>query len=398
MRTVRVVSAVSALLLAAGCGSGTEPVVNDQPTRTSDPTSQAAESPQSAQPTSDATAQASPSPTAEQAPTPSGPGEVVAPSIAGTVATGLRSPWGLTFLPGGAALVSERDTARVVRVEDGGGVRQVGSVPGVSFGGEGGLLGLAVSPTFGDDRLVYAYHSAAGGNRVVRMPLRSGRLGAPEVVIDGIPVSSIHNGGRVAFGPDGMLYVTTGDASNTGLSQRQDSLAGKILRLTPDGGVPDDNPDPGSPVYSFGHRNVQGLAWDDEGNLWASEFGANTWDELNLIKPGGNYGWPEVEGGGGPDRFRDPAVQWPTETASPSGLTFAEGTLYMAALRGQRLWAVPVGDGRAGEPTAFFTDDLGRLRTVEQAPDGSLWLVTNNTDGRGNPGPDDDRILELSLD
>jgi len=394
MRTVRVVSAVSVLVLAAGCGGGAEPVVLDQPTTAPEATTPAVDPPAS---TSDATPQAGPSPTAEDTPTPSGPGEVAAPSIAGTVATGLRSPWGLTFLPGGAALVSERDTARVERIDPDGGVRAVGTVPGVSFGGEGGLLGLAVSPTFGDDRLVYAYHSATGENRVVRMPLRSGRLGAPEVVIDGIPVSSIHNGGRVAFGPDGMLYVTTGDASSSGLSQSPDSLAGKILRLTPDGGVPDDNPDPGSPVYSSGHRNVQGLAWDDEGNLWASEFGANTWDELNRIRPGGNYGWPEVEGRGGPDRFVDPAVQWRTDQASPSGLAFAEGTLYMAALRGQRLWAIPVGNGRAGEPTAFFVDDLGRLRTVQQAPDGSLWLVTNNTDGRGSPGPDDDQIFELSL-
>lgn len=383
---------VSALVVAAGCGSGAEPVVVDQPTRTPDPTTATTSTPQP-------TGQANPSATAS--PTRSGPGEVAEPSIAGTVTTGLRSPWGLAFLPDGSALVAERDTARVIRVRTaagGAGTSGIGTVPGVSFGGEGGLLGLAVSPTFRTDRLVYAYHSAPGENRVVRMPLRSGRLGAPEVVLDGIPVSSIHNGGRVAFGPDGMLYVSTGDASDTGLSQRQDSLAGKVLRLTPDGAVPEDNPDPGSPVYSLGHRNVQGLAWDDEGNLWASEFGANTWDELNLIRPGGNYGWPVVEGQGGADRgYVDPAVQWPTDQASPSGLAFADGTLYMAALRGQRLWAVPVGGGRAGKPTAFFTDDLGRLRTVEQAPDSSLWLVTNNTDGRGSPGPDDDRILELEL-
>jgi glucose/arabinose dehydrogenase len=319
------------------------------------------------------------------------------PRIVDTVATGLRSPWGLAFLPEGSALVSERDTARIVRVNDGQ-VGEVGTVPGVSFGGEGGLLGLAVAPTFADDRFVYAYATTSSGNQVMRMTLVGGRLDTPEVLLDGIPASSIHNGGRLAFGPDGMLYVTTGDAADTALSPRPQSLAGKILRLTPDGDVPADNPDPTSPVYSSGHRNVQGLAWDDEGNLWASEFGANTWDELNLIEPGADYGWPTVEGAGGADEgFTDPTVQWPTDQASPSGIAVADGTVFMAALRGQRLWAVPVGAGRAGDPAAFFTGELGRLRTVAEAPDGSLWLVTNNTDGRGNPGPDDDRIVRLTV-
>lgn len=384
MRTASLVAAAVALSVVAACGGASEPVVLDPATQA--PT---------------ATPTVTPSPSATDSvsaePTPDGPGEVAAPRIEGTVATGLRSPWGLAFLPDGSALVSERDTARVVRLDDGG-VTPVGTVPGVSFGGEGGLLGLAVAPTFRDDRWVYAYHSAAGENRVVRLPLRGGRLGAPEVVLDGIPVSSIHNGGRLAFGPDGMLYVSTGDAADTSLSRRPESLGGKILRITPDGSIPPDNPDPGSPVYSSGHRNVQGLAWDDEGNLWASEFGANTWDELNLIEPGGDYGWPSVEGAGGADQgFVDPVVQWPTDQASPSGLAFADGSLFMAALRGQRLWAVPVGAGRAGEPEEFFTGELGRLRTVAPAPDGSLWLVTNNTDGRGSPRDGDDRVLSLSL-
>lgn len=385
MRTAALAAAAVALSLVAGCGGESEPVVLDPATQ--GPT---------------VTPTVTPSPTATSSasaePTPDGPGEVATPSIAATIATGLQAPWGLAFLPDGSALVSERDTARVLRV-DGGDVTPVGTVPGVSFGGEGGLLGLAVAPTFRDDRWVYAYHSAAGENRVVRLPLRGGRLGTPQVVLDGIPVSSIHNGGRLAFGPDEMLYVTTGDAADTSLSQRPESLGGKILRITPDGSIPADNPDPDSPVYSSGHRNVQGLAWDDEGNLWASEFGANTWDELNLIQPGGDYGWPSVEGAGGTDQgFIDPLVQWPTDQASPSGLAFADGTLFMAALRGQRLWAIPVGAGRAGEPVAFFTDRLGRLRTVEEAPDGSLWLVTNNTDGRGSPGPEDDQVFEISLD
>ena len=168
--------------------------------------------------------------------------------------------------------------------------------------------------------------------------------------------------------------------------------------LTPDGAVPPDNPDPDSPVYSSGHRNVQGIAWDAEGNLWASEFGAQTWDELNLIRPGSDYGWPTHEGTGGEGSgFVDPVQQWPTDQASPSGIAVADGTVFIASLRGQRLWAVPVGAGKAGDPQAFFSTELGRLRTVAEAPDGSLWLITNNTDGRGSPRPGDDRILRLSL-
>ncbi|MCU0271325.1 MAG: PQQ-dependent sugar dehydrogenase [Acidimicrobiales bacterium] len=320
------------------------------------------------------------------------------PTVAETLATGLRSPWGLAFLPDGGALVSERDTARVLRVSPAGTTSVVGTVPDVVVGGEGGLLGLAVSPSFAQDRWVYAYHSAPGENRVVRLRLQDGALGPPQVLLDGIPAASIHNGGRIAFGPDGMLYVGTGDAADTARSPRPDTLAGKVLRLTPNGRVPSDNPDPASPIWTSGHRNVQGLAWGEDGTMWASEFGANTWDELNVIRPGGDYGWPTVEGGGGREGgFVDPVVQWPTDQASPSGIAVTADTVYVASLRGQRLWAVPVAGARAGEPVAFFTGELGRLRTVAAAPDGSLWLVTSNTDGRGVPGGEDDRILRLTL-
>ncbi len=320
------------------------------------------------------------------------------PTVAETLATGLRSPWGLAFLPDGGALVSERDTARVLRVSSDGTTSVVGTVPDVVVGGEGGLLGLAVSPSFAQDRWVYAYHSAPGENRVVRLRLQDGALGPPQVLLDGIPAASIHNGGRIAFGPDGMLYVGTGDAADTARSPRPDTLAGKVLRLTPNGRVPSDNPDPASPIWTSGHRNVQGLAWGEDGTMWASEFGANTWDELNVIRPGGDYGWPTVEGGGGRESgFVDPVVQWPTDQASPSGIAVTADTVYVASLRGQRLWAVPVAGARAGEPVALFTGELGRLRTVAAAPDGSLWLVTSNTDGRGVPGGEDDRILRLTL-
>jgi glucose/arabinose dehydrogenase len=309
------------------------------------------------------------------------------------VASGLEAPWGLAFLPDGDALVSERDSGRVLRVAPGAEPREVGTVPGVDAGGEGGLLGLAVSPEFERDQLVYAYLTGQGDNRIVRFRLGGGPV---EVLLDGIPKAGIHNGGRIAFGPDGMLYAGTGDAAERGNAQDPGSLGGKILRLRPDGGIPADNPDPGSPVWTLGHRNVQGLAWDGQGRMFATEFGQNRVDEINRIEKGGNYGWPEVEGTGGGERFRDPLVTWPTSQASPSGAAIAGDTLYVAALRGERLWTVPLdGDGGTGEPAAVLAGSYGRLRHAAVAADGALWVLTSNRDGRGDPAADDDRVLRF---
>jgi glucose/arabinose dehydrogenase len=309
------------------------------------------------------------------------------------VASGLEAPWGLAFLPDGDALVSERDRGRILQVGPGAQAREVATVPGVAAGGEGGLLGLAVSPAFERDRLVYAYFSAQGDNRIVRFRLGGGPV---EVLREGIPRAGIHNGGRIAFGPDGMLYAGTGDAAERGNAQDPGSLGGKILRLRPDGGVPADNPDPGSPVWSLGHRNVQGLAWDADGRLFATEFGQNRVDEINRIEPGGNYGWPEVEGTGGGERYRDPLVTWPTAQASPSGAAIAGDRLYVAALRGERLWTVPLdGSGGTGQPAAVLAGSYGRLRHAAVAADGALWVLTSNRDGRGDPAPDDDRVLRF---
>lgn len=317
------------------------------------------------------------------------------PQVSNTIATNLAIPWGLAFLPDGSALVSERNTARIRRIANGT-VTTIGTVPGVRTGGEGGLLGIAVAPTFATDRLVYAYHTAANDNRVVRMPFTT-TLGTPQVILTGIPRASIHNGGRLAFGPDGLLYVSTGDASNTSNAQNMASLGGKILRVTPAGAAAPGNPF-NSRVYSLGHRNVQGLAFDSGGRLWAGEFGQNSLDELNLIRAGGNYGWPIVEGSGNDPRFVNPIMQWPVSQASPSGIAFNRNTVWLAALRGQRLWAVPVlNGGQDGNAVAFLNGTFGRLRTVSTAPDGSLWLITNNTDGRGTPRPGDDRIVRLTF-
>ncbi|GAA2760477.1 PQQ-dependent sugar dehydrogenase [Actinopolymorpha rutila] len=329
------------------------------------------------------------------------------PRVTGVVATGLAAPWGLAFLPDRSALVAERDSGRVRRIPAGssgadtpgsGRPAEVGRVPGVQAGGEGGLLGLAVASTFQDQPYVYAYLTTAKDNRIVRMRYADGRLGSPEVLLTGIPSAGVHNGGRMVFGPDGMLYVGTGDATDGDNAQDRRSLGGKILRLTPDGKPAPGNPFGGSPVWSYGHRNVQGLAFDPDGRLWAGEFGQDTWDELNLIRRGGNYGWPQAEGISQDRRSLDPVAQWPTSDASPSGLAYADGALWMAGLRGRRLWRIPVRDGRrAGEPQAYFTGTYGRLRTVAVAPDGSLWLSTSNTDGRGAPEPGDDRVLRLRL-
>ena len=309
------------------------------------------------------------------------------------ISTGLAAPWSIAFLDD-TPLVSERDSGRVLELDGEGNGREIATIAGVVARGEGGLLGIAVH-----DGYLYAYFTASGENRVERFELigepGSLSLGEAETILDGLPAAGVHNGGRIAFGPDGMLYVTAGDANDRASAQSLDALSGKILRLTPSGDVPDDNPFAGSPVYSYGHRNPQGIAWDAEGTLYASEFGQNTWDELNIIEPGGNYGWPQVEGIAGQEGFIDPVQQWRPSDASPSGIAIAADTLYIANLRGQRLRAVPLADPSTA--TELLVGEYGRLRDAVAAPDGSIWVLTNNTDGRGRPAADDDRILRLPV-
>ncbi|MDJ0325016.1 PQQ-dependent sugar dehydrogenase [Cryobacterium sp. PH31-AA6] len=317
------------------------------------------------------------------------------------IATGLDVPWSILRLPGGT-LISERDTALVRELLPDGSLRDAAAIAGVRPGGEGGLLGLAFlasadAAAAGGTGWVYAYFTAAEDNQIVRMPLTGTPgnygLGAPEPVLSGIPKAGNHDGGRLGFGPDGMLYATAGDAGLPGNAQDLGSLGGKILRMTPTGTVPAGNPF-GTLVYSFGHRNPQGIAWDSRGRLWASEFGQNTWDELNLIVPGGNYGWPIVEGTAGNPAFRDPEQQWRTSEASPSGLAIVNDTLFMASLRGARLWRI---DPSTGETSDWFVNSFGRLRDVVSGPDGTLWFVSNNTDGRGDPAPGDDKLYQVRV-
>ncbi|MBX7550689.1 PQQ-dependent sugar dehydrogenase [Streptomyces sp. NPDC004232] len=373
----------AALLLTTGCSGGGAPYPGDgaaQPGRTA--------------PGAAASASATD-------PVPPARGSV---QVLRTVAEGLRSPWGLAALPDGGLLVSSRDDGTIIRIDPKTGKKtELGAVAGATAGGEGGLLGIALSPGFASDHMIYAYFTTASDNRIARVLYDERKpageqLGAPDTVFRGIPRGAVHNGGRIAFGPDGMLYAGTGESGERGLAQDRKSLGGKILRLTPDGDPAPGNPFPDSPVYSYGHRNVQGLAWDDRQRLFASEFGQDTWDELNAIKPGGNYGWPTAEGRSADPAFQNPLAQWHTADASPSGIAYVDGVIWMAGLKGRRLWRIPLkGTAAAAAPQAFLTGAYGRLRTVVAAGGGKVWLVTSNTDGRGTPKKGDDRVLEAQV-
>ncbi|MCX4819556.1 PQQ-dependent sugar dehydrogenase [Streptomyces sp. NBC_01142] len=381
------VLAAAVLVLVAGCSSGDGKDPADQEGATST-----------------APAPSAPASGTGGAPSPTGPPAKGSVKVVSTLTENLKSPWGVAALPDGDLLVGSRDEGTISRVDVESGKKTViGSVPGVSPAGEGGLLGLAVSPSFASDHQVYAYFTTESDNRIARMLYGEEKpagqqLGAPDTILRGIPKGVIHNGGRIAFGPDKMLYAGTGETGETGLAQDKKSLGGKILRMTPDGQPVHGNPEADSVVYSYGHRNVQGIAWDSEKRLWAAEFGQETWDELNLIEPGKNYGWPEVEGKGGKAGFVDPVAEWRTSEASPSGIAYAEGSIWMAALQGKRLWRIPLaGAEPLAEPQAFLEEKHGRLRTVLSAGGDKVWLVTSETDTRGTPEPGDDKILQLEV-
>ena len=332
------------------------------------------------------------------------------------VAAGLEVPWAIAFAPDGRLFVTERP-GRIRVIENGRLRPEPVAVLPVAAIGEGGLMGLALDPDFPRNGYLYVMYTYRDGegvrNRISRLTLRGDTAGEERILLDGIPGARIHNGGRLAFGPDGKLYATTGDAAQPHLSQRLDSLAGKILRLNPDGSVPADNPFPGSYVYSLGLRNPQGLAWHPQtGRLYTTEHGPTgemglcCRDEVNPIRPGANYGWPLVAGIASDPRFVDPILSSGEEaTWAPAGMDFVigdrlapwRGDLFFGSLRGQHLRRVVLGgDGvTVLLHEALFQGVFGRIREVKMGPDGYLYFTTSNRDGRGRPGPGDDRILRI---
>ena len=402
----------AAALVLAGCaGRGGEPRGTEP--RATATTGSAGASPVASPAVTPTRTQTAPtpaaSPTAPGTPTPS---PAAVDFRVETVVGGLEAPWEVAFAPDGRLFLTERP-GRVRVVEDGRlRPEPAATLPQVAATGEGGLLGLALAPDFVQSRALYLYHTYQGAgaalrNRVLRYREEGGRLTEERVILDDIPGARIHDGGRLAFGPDGKLYVTAGDAATPDLAQDPGSPGGKILRLEPDGAIPADNPFPGSPVYSYGHRNPQGLAWQEgTGQLYATEHGASAHDEVNRIAAGANYGWPAARGNDGHrEGFVPPVVESGAgATWAPSGATFVRagtfpqwrGSLLFAALRGQALWRLALDSAGAPRVEAIIRNEYGRLRTVVEGPDGLLYLLTNNRDGRGVPASGDDRLLRLA--
>ncbi len=318
--------------------------------------------------------------------------------LASTVAEELEIPWEMAFLPDGSIILTERPGR--VRIIDASGKLQdepLLTVSDVAAVGEGGLLGLALHPNFTTNGWVYLYYTYQSGgglaNRVVRYTMQGQSLTSQTIIIDGIPGGNIHNGGRIKFGPDGLLYIGTGETGIDTLAQDLNSLAGKILRLKDDGSIPTNNPFPNSAVYSYGHRNPQGLAWDNFGQLWETEHNSSAFDELNIIEAGRNYGWPEVRGETTAPGMVGPKLHSGNDTWAPSGLSFFNGSLYFSGLRGQSLFKY---DLQTGQLTRYLNGTFGRLRDVVVGPDNLLYLITNNRDGRGIPLPGDDRLIRIN--
>jgi len=315
------------------------------------------------------------------------------------VAENLEIPWEVAFLPEGDILVTERP-GRLVKI---GTNRQVIEIEGVHHTGEGGLLGLALDPAFSQNHFIYLYLTGIDDgrlvNRVERYRLGNSAVTDRQVILDGIAGAAIHDGGRIEFGPDGYLYVTTGDAGSTNTAQDTASLNGKILRIGADGSIPADNPF-GNAVFSFGHRNVQGLAWDTTGRLWATEHGpsgaGSGFDEVNLIEPGNNYGWPVIQGDETRDNMHEPVIQsGADDTWAPADAEIVGDRIFFTGLRGAALYSAEIDGQLLKNLRINFSGEWGRLRAVRLDPDGYLYLTTSNRDGRGQPRPGDDKLLRI---
>ena len=314
------------------------------------------------------------------------------------VATGLDTPWTIVFLPSGEMLVSERKGT----IQVSGTAPRTIQIPGVIETGESGLTGLAIHPQFESNQFLYAYFTVKTTekqvNRVVRYRFDGYTITEPVTIVDDIPAGANHNGGQIAFGPDEKLYICTGDAGTSSLAQDKTSLAGKILRVNDDGSIPSDNPF-GTAIYSYGHRNPQGITWDDEGRLWAMEHGrsgvSTGYDELNLIESGQNYGWPTIQGPATQQGLRSPIAQSGSATTwAPAGIIYKDNSLYFTGLRGQSLYEVPLtSSGQPDTIKAHFKEEYGRLRAITRGPDGAIYFSTSNKDGRGTANAGDDQII-----
>jgi len=325
-----------------------------------------------------------------------------------TVAEDLEVPWSIAFAPDGRIFVTER-VGKLRVIEDG--ELNPEPIKILDAGrGEGGLLGIVLDPNFAQNHHLYLYYTYSEFlttyNKVVRFTENDNKLSEERILIDKIPGAAYHDGGRIKFGPDDKLYITTGDAGNANLAQDLNSLAGKILRINRDGSVPDDNPFPNSPVFSYGHRNPQGLDWHPTNKiLVSSEHGSSAHDEINIVKAGKNYGWPMIVGDEKGPEFENPILHTGDETWAPSGATFYNsdnipdwnGMYFIATLRGNhlRMLDLDIEKNQVISSESLFSNTFGRLRDASMGPDGNLYLLTSNRDGRGSPAENDDRILRI---
>ncbi len=321
------------------------------------------------------------------------------------IVLGLDTPWSIAFLPDNNLLITERSgQVRLIELNKTLDSVLVGKLNQAAEIGEGGLLGMTLHPDFENNRYIYFYYTYYSENdntlnRVVRTTYQNNKLGTESIIVDAIPGARNHNGGRIKFGPDNYLYITTGDAQNPSKSQDKNNLAGKILRVTDQGKPAPDNPF-GNLVYSYGHRNPQGLAWDQQGSLYATEHGRSGilsgFDELNLIKPGGNYGWPDIEGDSTKENMITPLIHsGPSTTWAPASLTYLNNAFYFGGLRGTALYRITLSDGMPSIKE-LFKAEFGRIREVVAGPDGMLYVTTSNRDGRGIPKSGDDRIIRIN--
>ena len=318
-----------------------------------------------------------------------------------TIAENLTVPWDLAFLPNEDILVTERPGSLLKITQ--GSPQLIQEIPGVQHIGEGGLLGLALHPNFSQNNWLYLYLTTQTDsgliNRVQRYTFINNQITDPVTILDNIPGARYHDGGRIAFGPDGYLYIATGDASDTNLAQETSSLAGKILRVSDQGETPPDNPF-NNLVYSLGHRNPQGLAWDDQGQLWSTEHGpsgvSTGFDELNLIQIGGNYGWPEIRGNQIRQDMQAAVIQSGSDqTWAPASALYFNNSIFFGGLRGEGLYQAKLVDNKVTQIIRHFANEYGRIRTATLGPDGDFYITTSNTDGRGSPKEADDKIIRI---